>query len=398
MRKKMISFGVIALTVGVFVAGELLTPKPVDWSMSFSRRDRIPYGTYILAAILPDIFPGARISISHDSIYDTLNGRSLRDVNYIIIDNTVSFDEHDTKELLRFVKEGNNVFIAASYFLGSFAERLLLSTAPDKGAAEKMRVHLTNPALRGAKPYIFSRGTANVKFTRFRREGAAVLGKNHWGGVNFIRLRYGRGFFYLSCIPFAYTNVNLLDYANAQYACKTLSYLPVRDTIWDEYYKAARPRPATPLRFILSREPLAWAYYTGIACLLLFMAFGARRRQRPIPIVRPPENATIAFVRTVGSLYLHVKDNKNMAEKMILYFHERLTQLLKADMFMPDGDREAIIAERAGLPRLRVGELFRAMGQVRASKRVSDKELMDLNARIAKITAALKGKRYEKRT
>ena len=50
MRRKMISFGVIALTVGVFVAVELLTPKPVDWSMSFSRRDRIPYGAYILAA------------------------------------------------------------------------------------------------------------------------------------------------------------------------------------------------------------------------------------------------------------------------------------------------------------------------------------------------------------
>ena len=251
---------------------------------------------------------------------------------------------------------------------------------------------------RVSKPYTFSRGTANVKFTAFRREGAVVLGTNHRGGVNFIRVRYGRGFFYLSCIPFAYTNVNLLDYGNAQYACKTLSYLPVRDTIWDEYYKVARPRPATPLRFILSREPLAWAYYTGIACLLLFMAFGARRRQRPIPIVRPPENATMAFVKTVGSLYLRVQNNKHIAEKMILCFHERFIHLLKTDTFMPEGDREAIIAERAGIPRLRVEELFRAMEQVRVSNRVSDNELMDLNARIAEITEALKGRRHEKRT
>ena len=43
-------------------------PRPVDWSETYSPKDKIPYGTYITYRSLPELFPDSKIRTSRLSI------------------------------------------------------------------------------------------------------------------------------------------------------------------------------------------------------------------------------------------------------------------------------------------------------------------------------------------
>ena len=256
MKKNIPYVIILVSSIFVFFVISMITPEPVDWSESFSRKDTIPYGCYIVYKFLPDIFPGAEVSVIHDSVYDILGNRKFVGLNYIIIDNTVPLDRYDTDALMRFVSRGNNVFIAASYYSDEFGKRMNIRTTPEDAVADRMGVNFANPRLAVRKNYICRKGSGNVRFVSFREKGgAAVLGVNERKGPNFIRIRHGRGAFYLSTLPYAYANYNMLTDNNAEYVFKSLSYLPVRRTFWDEHYKSSLEAPTTPLRYVLSGSP-----------------------------------------------------------------------------------------------------------------------------------------------
>ena len=84
-----------------------LSPKPINWKLSYMKKDKIPYGTSALNDVLQEIFPGQKISTQNVPIYNALNGNEINNCNYIIINQTFQPDKLDTRELLNFVGKGN---------------------------------------------------------------------------------------------------------------------------------------------------------------------------------------------------------------------------------------------------------------------------------------------------
>jgi hypothetical protein len=269
--------------------------------------------------------------------------------------------------------------MAASHYSDEFGKRMNIRTAPEDAVADQMGVNFTNPRIAARRNYVCRRGTGNVRFASFGKKGAAVLGVNERKGANFIRIRHGKGAFYLSTIPFAYSNFTMLTQNDAEYVSKSLSYLPVQRTFWDEHYKSALAAPTSPLRYVLSREPLTWAYYAGMAFLILFILFRARRRQRVIPVIAPLKNATLDFVATVGRLYFQQGDHKNIAEKKILYFYEYLNSQFQVDALHRGHDFMERVAAGTGAPPELVRRFFNAEDSIRKSEKISDSQLAGLN-------------------
>ena len=56
--------------------------------------------------------------------------------------------------------------------------------------------------------------------------------------------------------------------------------------------------------------------------LLIFILFNAKRKQRVVKVIKPLENSTIAFTKTIGNLYYETKDHNNLIDKKITYFLE----------------------------------------------------------------------------
>jgi len=77
-------------------------------------------------------------------------------------------------------------------------------------------------------------------------------------------------------------------------------------------------------KFFLGHPSLTWFLFVSLFGLLLFMLFNARRKQRAVPIIKPLQNSTVEFAHTIANLYLKEADHKNLVDKKITYFLEKI--------------------------------------------------------------------------
>ncbi len=381
----------LLLALGLAVAVEMAAPEEVDWTFSFENDDKRPYGSLVLYDLLGDLFPGASVDAVNLPPYLVLRDTLRTEANYLFVTETFAPDAVETEKLLDFAARGNTVFVAAYAFEGAFADTLRLDTDRARTnwpkaflnrSDDSVGVNLVNPALHAPEDFYFDQGLADDYFARFDTVQATVLGLNSEGQANYLRIEVGEGAFYLSTVPVAFTNYFALYRNNADYLYRALSYLPVQDVLWDQYYKPNRVEASTPLRFVLRDPSLKSAYWTLIALVVLFILFEAKRRQRVIPIIAPLENTTVEFVETVGRLYHQHADHARLAEKKISYFLDYVRHHLGVPTHPLDEDFLARVAERSGVPADAVREVFHDVGRRRGQAKLSEADLRRLNDRI----------------
>ena len=310
----------VTIVFVVLVIIKMFTPEPTDWSPSYSKNDKIPFGSYILYNQLSDLFPNKKIESTNLPFYNITSERKIENKNVIIICNQFDPDELDAKILKQLLENGSDIFIAANSIGKFIADSIKLSTNYSFfGGFDSAYVNFSNPLLMRADDYRFTKGNYNHYFASFDTSKVIVLGMNDIGFANFIKIKIGKGNLYIHSVPNIFTNYNLLK-VERDYIFKCLSYLNIRDVIWDEYYKEVNKYQSTPIRYILSQPSLKWAYFTLIISLIFFVIFRGRRDQRVIPIIKPLANTTLEFVETVGNLYFKQSNHKNIADKKITYF------------------------------------------------------------------------------
>ena len=182
-----------------------------------------------------------------------------------------------------------------------------------------------------------------------------------------------------------FTNIYLLNEQNHQFVSALLSYLPENILRRTEYYHLGRMEATTPLRFILTTEPLRWAYYISIIALLVFIIFEAKRKQRIIPIVKPLTNTSLEFVATIGTLYYERGDHKNIAEKKIHFLFDQIRTHYLLNLHNQNEGLVFVLAKKSGAPEQTVRELITLIDQITAKEKISSAELTDLNKAIEKF-------------
>ena len=78
------------------------------------------------------------------------------------------------------------------------------------------------------------------------------------------------------------------------------------------------------LSIFWKNKMLLYALLLACTLMLLYIAFGSKRKRRLVPATPPNNNASLSFVQTIGNLYLQKKDNRNIAIKMMTYFLEHI--------------------------------------------------------------------------
>jgi len=382
-------------------------PREIDWTPTLSANDKIPFGNYILYHSLGDIFGDSSVFINDNSPYLFLHDDDRQNTTMIFIQPDFRPPLMDARELLSFVASGNNLFIAAQGMGGDFSDTLMLrerSYWPGRfigmgnqqiDTENRYVVNFTSPGLKADTDYRY-RGAGNymhykiddTTFLQRANDGdsllteVTVLGTDQWKHPDFIRLKYGVGYIFLHSYPYAFSNYYMLKPHNREYVAKCLSYLPKGNIVWDEFYKREDSATHTPLSFILSKEPLRWAYYVTIFSLLAYVLFNIKRRQRRIPVIDPYRNTSLEFVRTVGTLYYNQGDHKNIAMKQVTYLLEfirnryRLSTLELGDEFVRK------VSYKSGLEADRVALLVTMIGGIQAKSWASSTELIDLNENI----------------
>ena len=386
MKRKNLKFLFpLIITLIVLTIIKIIEPAEVDWTKSFAKKDKIPYGGFIIYDLSVELFPGNKVTSKELPIYNTLKDNYYNRTNYVFINSYFSPDRLDVEYLLHYVADGNNVFISAFGIYGDLGDSLRIKTFDEFLSEDSVNINLSIPQLKTEKGYEYSRGNFENYFSEFDTSLVQVLGKNEFGKANFIRVRYGNGNFFMNTVPLAFTNYYLLNSGNNDYVYKALSHLPVQETFWDDYYKDGNKYNASALQYILSQRSLKWAYYIILVSVVLFILFYGRRRQRIIPVIPPLTNTTVEFVETVGNLYYQQKDFKNIAEKRISYFLDYLRNkyLIRTGFF--DEDTIEKISEKSSLSTGKIKYILKEIEKVNHSQKITEVELININYQIEKF-------------
>jgi hypothetical protein len=370
-----------AVFLVLYIIAEANRPKVINWTETLSSNDKIPFGAYIAFHRLNDVFPGARVIPYRQPAYSVIADDSISHSSYLIIAPALEFAMPDYDELIKYLKAGNDIFIAAEDFGRIFRKKLGIQTREsDAATLDGIPVNFLSPSLGPAKYYEAGKRTGNVIFSGFDTSKTIVLGSNKKHEANFIKLKFGSGNLYLCANPLFFTNYSLLNPDGRQYASIAFSFVKNTNNIaWDQYYTQGGENDGSPLRLFLNNPALRWAYYICLFTLLAFVLYEVKRRQRIIPIMQPLENSTLSFVSTVGEVYFERHDNLNISKKKIVYFleHLRVEYNLKTNPL----DKEFIenLCRKTGIEPDFAARLVNYINVISAQSYVSNQELIDLN-------------------
>ena len=391
MRKDWKYILYISIAFSLYVLVKMMSPAAYNWTITFAHEDKNPFGAYALDKLLPSFFTQKKITHSYKTLYelkDTLHSQE----NIFIITQTFDPSKEDTKTLLKHVEDGGNAFIAAQNFSGKFSDTLHLNVGDvlfqsgfSLDQKDTATLHFVNPRMDTTKQFYFRRDNTHNYFSNFDSVRTTVVAKNDRYLPVTIRIPRGKGVFILNSTPLAFTNIYLLHKENYAFASTTFSYLPQREVRWTEFYHLGRRELQTPLRYILTNEPLSWAYYLIVISILIFMFFEAKRKQRIIPIVKPLANSTLEFVSTIGNLYYQNGDHKNIAEKKINFFWEQIRTNYWMNTNRRDEQFIVSLAKKSGHSEEEVNSLVKLIFTIQSKKWIDASELTELNNKLEKF-------------
>lgn len=377
----------------IYIIVEINTPKPVNWEPSYSIQEKSPMGLYVVNDLLPYIFKEKKIITVFESPYSFLREKKSilkpdrNSANYIILSNSFESDKYDITSLKNFVQNGNNCFIAANTYSKQAMELLNIETGLSLNSPVQTKENHTAFSFNysgNKKTYFFKTKYSGYYFKSIPPSSKIVM-KNQNNKPVLIVSKHGKGFFMLSTTPDIFTNNSILYSKNERLVFSILSILPVRNTFMDEYFTAYGKGQSSPLRVILRDDSLKRVYYSSMVFLFLFILFKARRKQRIIPVTKSPENESLKFIEMVGKLYYQKGDNKDLAEKKILFFYEyiRTRYSVSANKISLEELSAKINVEIEDLKKL-----FDLMKIIETSGNVKDKDLILLHNLIYNITSA----------
>ncbi len=381
---KIYIFLVSALMV-VYLVMQYNRPKTIDWTQTLNNNDKIPFGTYILFNRLHDIFPKANVQTYREPAYNVISDHGDVHGVYIIICEDANINEYDYNKLQKYVKAGNDVFIAASRFGPYIGKMLKIQTSADLFVLNDHDhpVRFLNKNIDTAEYYNIDKKIDNGYFIKLDTTKALMLGENGDHRANFIKYNMGKGNIYFNASPMLFTNYALLQPKGAKYAAIALSNLkPTGNVFWDEYYTQGRSGEESMMRVFLRNPMLKSAFYIALFSLLIFVLYEIKRRQRIIPIIEPLNNTAVDFAKVVGHVYYEQRDNHNIAQKKMVYFLEfvRTQHYLKTNQL--DDDFTHALAQKSGMELPLVQKLIWQFISIRNGQQVSDKELIELNRNI----------------
>ena len=383
-----IYLGILFLLFVVIAAIELSKPKPINWTPTYNENHKIPYGTYVIRQELSKMFPNDSIQNIRttpyeyfDAFYNWEDSTYTTSGTYMLIKGFADMDDVSAQELLDFASYGNDVFISSNYPPNKILDSLFIEVKYDfdfKGNAEFI---LGNNKFEKDSISI-EKGFSNYYFSALDSLNTTVLGYQNFDSIqriNYVKVTHGDGNFFIHLQPTVFTNYQLLKKNNKKYGAAVLSYLKDDTIHFDSQNKLGADLGHSPLRFILREPALRWAWYIALISLLLFMIFNAKRKQRVVKVIKPLENTTIAFTKTIGNLYYETQDHDTIIEKKITYFLEYLRRVFYLDTQILDDKFIKNLSLKSGKDLKEVKRLITIILHLKAKRNCSEHDLLRLN-------------------
>ncbi|MDC8003531.1 DUF4350 domain-containing protein [Aureisphaera galaxeae] len=394
MKKTYIIIGIIVALIVVLASRmDIGLTRTVDWEESFDERSNKPYGVRVFYRELDRLFEGNKIrTIYHQpSSYFYANsedgyGDHVAKGTYMIIGNSMYLSFESVDELLTFASEGNTLFISDYYLPGNLADTLGLDV--DYAINEKdsiSKLSFENRSLQSSNT-IIDKNEGDFFFAEIDSTSHTVLGytDNKKKRINFIKAPFDEGNIFIHLQPKIFTNYNLLKEDRFTYSEGVLSYLPDEDIYFDSFIKYETPyggevEQDSELSWFLEQRAFRWAWYFALLLALLFVIFNAKRRQRIVEVVKPLQNTTVSFVKTISNLYFETKDHENLILKKMAYFLERIRTEYNLDTEVLDEEFMEKLSLKSGVKKEKVSQVIKYISWLQTKRQFFESNLITLN-------------------
>lgn len=363
--------------------------KPIDWKPTYANNDKIPYGLYVFDKEAGGLFKNQKLEKIGATPYEYFEDKyNYEDSTYnvkgtvLYIDNEVEIDNSSLDELFYFASRGNDVFISSTRFENALKDSLKFDIVHSNAFQDTIAFSVTNKNLK-PKEYYFDKDFETGYFTFTDSITTEILGHQKAMDqslkANFIRIPYVNGNFYLHTQPIAFTNYNLLQKDNSQYVAQISSYINQDTVFWFSKFYDKNFGSKSKLDYIFSEPALKSVWYLFILGFIIFMIFNAKRKQRVIPIVEPLRNTTVDFAKTIGNLYYLEGDHKNIIDKKIIFFLEKIRNEYYLDTTTLNEQFIQRLHQKSGINKELVLSTITKINYLRNKQNCTEKELIDLN-------------------
>ena len=420
MRNRIIYIISICLILTLMFWFNKELPTDFVWKPTYYSQDKQPYGCYVLDKLLKASWE-KDYTLSYKSISNLKENGSLNGKNLLIITENFSTAQFDTEALLEYVKEGGTAFIAARHFNTYLREKLKFYYGYEYFSnirvmlnieQEYKTLYFCTPGL-DKESYIMPAEICSGFFSFDEiRDSTFVVAKSvdkeekpityhivskkqvpssdkEIEKVVTIRCQIGKGSLILSCNPLIYTNYGILNDSMNMFIWNSFALLQDKPLIRTEYYHAGSnaAENQSPLRYLLSKKPLKWALNITLITIIIFMIFTAKRKQKPIPIFKPPENRMIEFVRSITGLYILKNNNADIILKKYTFWADSLKRKYGIDVINEKRDNEFFkrLSSKTGKNEDELRDIIQYLDNLNDKTRVSDAGMMGIITRLNTI-------------
>lgn len=368
---------------------------------TFSKKDKIPFGTYVLYNEVGQFFNHSNIYIQKQKFSTGFNSIEDTASLYICVSKYFYSSQKDNESILSYADYGNDVLISSEdmdeHLLDTLGIKMrtngggIFETPMTQFPYKNTSVGMQPGAYSDTSFYSYFYEPFSNYFSSFDSSITKVLGRNEDGDANFIVVFYGSGRIYLHSEPRALSNYFLLQKENYKYMQHLFSYMAAvpEKIYWDDFYNK-RNHPVSEssgsgIAVLMKYPALSKAFWLMLLMGLLYIFFESKRRQRMVPVIQPNTNTTVAFTETVGRLYLQKKNNRNIADKIILYFLEHIRNRYNLNTSQLDSNFVDVFSRKSNTPKEDAERLFEFIQSLQQEDHITDHQLLILNQHIEKF-------------
>lgn len=421
------------LLVAGVIAFVLFSEKRYNWNENYAESSQFPYGSSLLKAMLEHRAGTAEQFIDIENETElAIDSLGLEGTGtYVYLGREYYGTTEDVDALFRFVEQGNTAFIASHTFNYRLLNACFLDVdgtrfiEPDEEDEDLyywgepsdvvlMRTNDTTAHLHlydetGTKlsiTYLRSQEPVNKVWHYFNEELSLnrgddfdVFGELGDLGPNFIGFSYGEGTMYLHCSPLAFSNTVLSTDSGFAYASSAFDGVLNETIIWDGFNREFRfeedsyspPRNSHEdgfLRFVLSDRSLRNAWYILLAMAVTYLIFGARRVQKPIPVIHPHRNTSIDFAETMGAMYRMEGEHTRLSELKMRLFKAHIRERYNLRTKGLDNDLEGFItrlSERSHVEPKIIRDIFETYDMIKGRRDDEGYKLIRMHNAIEKF-------------
>jgi len=393
--KKNLFFGVIIVLMFLIMYGiNRNAPRKFRWEPTYDTRDTQPYGAFVFDKLLKTSWEEG-YTHSYESILDLYSKGDLENANLLIICADFDIPIYQEKAFFDYLEKGGNILISSSSFRYSLSDSLNFYLRWNYSSYFSSDLSLKQPitsaylwtssekdSIRNIPKPILNRTFSPNDGDSIGRGNVSIMATNSEDEAIMLRYEIGEGNLILCSTPLLFTNYAILHDSVNPFIWNVLAPLKGKPLIRTEYYGEGRSGDESDsvFRYLLSQPSLKWAFYIVIGALILFMLFTIKRKQKIIPIIKPPENRMLDFVRSISALYLTQNNNADIVLKRYIYWGDALKKRYGIDIINEQHDKPFIkhFSMKTGMPENDVRSLFLELDAIREHTEVSDTEMMNL--------------------